>query len=318
LRGDGAVCGLSVCALGKCGGQELGFASDIELLFVYDADGDTSGPELISNAEYFERLVEVFRKTIRAKREGIFEIDLRLRPYGKAGGTAISLATFEKYFNPDGPAWPYERQALVKLRPIAGDLELGERIVAARDRVCYSGRRFEVTAMRGLREKQLLQLVLAGTFNAKLSPGGLVDCEYLVQGLQMTFGHLSPELRTTNTRAALRALESIGVLTEAERLQLRDAYRFLRRVIDALRMVRGDARDLAVPPVGSDEFEFLARRLGYRGAAEFNPELERHTLVVQEMSRLLDDLPALAARRTTVTDPQQVQDSEVHVPRGRR
>ncbi|MFO1092565.1 MAG: glutamine synthetase adenylyltransferase [Planctomycetaceae bacterium] len=90
LRGDGAVCGLSVCALGKCGGQELGFASDIELLFVYDADGDTSGPDLISNAEYFERLVEAFRKTIRAKREGIFEIDLRLRPYGKAGGTAIS------------------------------------------------------------------------------------------------------------------------------------------------------------------------------------------------------------------------------------
>jgi glutamate-ammonia-ligase adenylyltransferase len=150
--------------------------------------------------------------------------------------------------------------------------------------------------MRGMREKQLRQLVRAGTFNAKLSPGGLVDCEYLVQGLQITFGHLSPDLRTTNTRAALRALESLGILTADERLQLRDAYRFLRRVIDALRMVRGDARDLAVPVVGSDEFEFLARRLGYAGATDFNAELERHTSVVQEMSRLLDDLPGLAGR----------------------
>ena len=293
---DGAVCGVSVGALGKCGGRELGFASDIELMFVYAEDGETDGTEVISNAEFFQRLVEQFRKCIRAKREGIFEIDLRLRPYGKAGSLAVSLEAFEKYFGHDGPAWPYERQSLVKLRPIAGDPIVGERMTAVRNRICYSGRPFEVAAMRGLREKQLRQLVRAGEFNAKLSAGGLVDCEYLVQGLQITFGHLRPELHATNTRAALRALEAIGLLTSEERLRLRDAYRFLRRLIDALRMVRGDARDLTVPPTSSDEFLFLARRLEYPDAAQLRHDLERYTADVVEFSRLLDDLPALEQR----------------------
>lgn len=298
LSADGSPCRMSVCALGKFGGQELGFASDIELMFVYEQDGETAGPEVISNAEYFERLVEAFRKSIRAKREGVFEIDLRLRPYGKAGSLAVSIEAFEKYFRHEGPAWPYERQALVKLRPIAGDASLGDRIVAARDGICYAGRPFEVNAMRGMREKQWRQLVRTGEFNAKLSPGGLVDCEYLVQGLQMTFGHLSLELRSTNTRAALRGLETFGILTDEERLRLRDAYRFLRRVIDALRMVRGDARDLTVPPPDSDEFEFLARRLGYEETSQFRQEFELHTADVRELNRLLDDLPGLSMRQS--------------------
>jgi len=294
----GSPCPISVCALGKCGGQELGFASDIELMFVYEQDGETTGPKVITNAEFFERLVEAFRKSIRAKREGVFEIDLRLRPYGKAGSLAVSFEAFEKYFRHDGPAWPFERQALVKLRPIAGDAAFGARIVAARDGVCYSGAPFEVNAMRGMREKQWRQLIRTGEFNAKLSPGGLVDCEYLVQGLQITFGHLSFDLRSTNTRAALRALAAIGVLSEEERLRLRDAYRFLRRVIDALRMVRGDARDLTVPSPDSDEFEFLARRLGYEDIAQFRQELDLHTADVRELNRLLDDLPGLATRQS--------------------
>lgn len=293
---DASGCGISVCALGKCGGRELGFASDIELMFVYEHDGETTGPEVISNAKYCERLVELFRKSIRAKREGIFEVDLRLRPYGKAGSLAVSLEAFERYFGHDGPAWPYERQALVKLRPIAGDSAVGERVIAARDRICYSGRPFEVAAMRGLREKQLRQRVRAGTFNAKLSSGGLVDCEYLVQGLQITFGHLSPELRPTNTRAALRAIEAHGILTASERIRLRDAYRFLRRLIDALRMVRGDARDLTVPPANSDEFTFLARRLEYADSAKLQLDLDFYPADVIELGRLLDDLPELEQR----------------------
>ena len=288
----GANCRLSVCALGKCGGAELGFASDIELMFVYEADGQTTGPEIITNTEYFQKLVDLFVGCVHAKRKGIFEIDLRLRPYGKAGSPAVALETFEKYFGHDGPAWPYERQALVKLRPIAGDSDFSEAVVAARDRICYSGRPFDVNAMRGMREKQVRQLVRAGTFNAKLSPGGLVDCEYLVQGLQMTYGHKYPELRAPNTRAALRALEATGILPHEQRVRIRDAYRFLRRVIDALRMVRGDARDLTVPPEESEEFEFLARRLGFGDHVhELTARLRRHTETVEEMGKLLDELP---------------------------
>jgi glutamate-ammonia-ligase adenylyltransferase len=289
-NGATSTCRLAVCALGKCGGIELGYASDIELMFVYEADGRTSGPERITNAEYFQKLVDRFRLVIHAKRKGIFEIDLRLRPYGKAGSLAVSLETFEKYFGPEGAAWPYERQALVKLRCIAGDLDFGDTVVKVRDALIYSGRPFDVAAMRGMREKQNRQLVRAGTFNAKLSPGGLVDCEYLVQGLQITYGDRAPSLRATNTREAMKALERAKILTTAERLRLRDTYRFLRRLIDALRMVRGDARDLTVPPADSEEFEFLARRLGYRtDVAQLSRDLEEHVHNVIELSRLLEE-----------------------------
>ncbi len=287
----GGLSPLVVCALGKCGGRELGFASDIELMFIYEEDGQTSGKQPITTLEFYQHLVECFRKSIHAKRQGIFEVDLRLRPYGKAGSLAISVETLEKYFSLDGPAWPYERQALVKLRPIAGDAEFGQRLVNLRDQLVYTGQPFDVNAMRAMREKQIQQLVKAGTFNAKLSPGGLADCEYLVQGLQITYGHQHASLRTPNTREALKALESHGVISADDRIRLRDAYRFLRQVIDALRMVRGDARDLTVPPFDSEEYEFLTRRLGYQEQLrKFETDIGLHTSHVLELSKLLDSL----------------------------
>ena len=142
--------------------------------------------------------------------------------------------------------------------------------------------------LRQVPDRQLSQLVRPGTFNAKLSLGGLVDCEYLVQGLQMIHGAAHPSVRRTNTREAMKALETVGVLSSADRIRLRDAYRFLRRVIDALRMVRGDARDLTVPPTDSEEFEFLARRLNYpRHSSNLARDLEHHTAQVRDLTGLL-------------------------------
>lgn len=292
LLGARRPCRGAVLALGKCGGRELGFASDIELLFVYEDEGQTTGPEVISCSSYFQRLVESFTQTIRARHEGIFRIDLRLRPYGRAGSLAVSVGAFRLYFAEDGPAWPYERQALVKLRPLAGDDLLAREIVALRDRLLYTGRPFDPAPMRAMRERQIRQLVQGGTFNAKLSAGGLVDVEYLVQALQITGGHRLPALRTTGTRQALDALRQAGVLRPTEHEQLVAAYRFLRRLIDSLRMVRGDARDLTVPPVTSEEFEFLSRRLGYGGRpAALAADLELHSQRVQELSRRLLEAP---------------------------
>ena len=296
-RDDGSESRLAVCALGKFGGQELGYASDIELLFVYESEGHTSGPEVIANADYFSRLVDGVARTIQARQQGIFEIDLRLRPYGNAGAPAVSREAFERYYDPDGPAWPYERQALVKLRPVVGDPEFGATVVTIRDHCVYSGRPFDLPAMRGLRERQVRELVQAGEFNAKLSPGGVVDVEYFVQALQITHGAHNPRLRSPNTRAALRSLEAASVLPD--RRPLRDAYRFLRRLIDALRMVRGHAHDLAVPPAGTDQFEFLARRLGYGSdPAQLSLDLDGHTRIVREhMQRLETLLPGGSAQQ---------------------
>ncbi len=93
------------------------------------ADGKTTGPKVLSTSEYFEELIQSFVKSIQARQEGIFHIDLQLRPYGKAGSLAVSLEAFQRYFAPQGPAWAYERQALVRLRPITGDQALGRTSV---------------------------------------------------------------------------------------------------------------------------------------------------------------------------------------------
>lgn len=288
---DAAPCPVAICALGKFGGREMGFASDVELMFVYEDNGKTSGPEKITTAEYFEKLVAEFTQTIRARQKGIFQVDLRLRPYGKAGSLAVSLEAFESYFGRDGAAWPYERQALVKLRTVAGDKAFGIRIEEIRNALIYTGEPFDVVAMRAMREKQLRQLVAANTFNAKLSSGALVDCEYLVQGLQITHGHRDIALRTRSTRKAIVALHKLGVFDDDQFERLLDAYIFLRKLIDALRMVRGNARDLALPTVDSEEFQFLARRLGYgHDAGRLQTDVERHTEDVHDLNALLDEV----------------------------
>ena len=137
----GVAIPLSLCVLGKCGGYELGYASDIEVMFIYAGSGQTNGPRSITASEYFERLVVEFMRAIWARHEGIFEIDLDLRPYGKAGSLSVSMDSFRRYFAPGGPAWAYERQALVKLRPVAGDKNLGAQVEALRDAYVYDGGR---------------------------------------------------------------------------------------------------------------------------------------------------------------------------------
>lgn len=288
LLSDGKHAPYAVCALGKCGGRELGYASDIELMFVYDGEGKTSGRDSITVTEYYIKLVETILQTIRTRHEGIFQVDLRLRPYGKGGPLAVSLEAFRSYFALGGPAWPYERQALVKLRPISGDLAFGKLVSNLRDELIYSGDAFDSEAMRGMRERQLRQLVTPGRFNAKFSPGGLVDIEYLVQGLQMNHARQHPEIKAPNTRAALRAMRDVGLLSESHFQMLNSSCIFFRRLIDALRVVRGDAKDLSVPPPASEEFQFLSRRLGYEeDVSRLHQELQDHASRVLAINHAL-------------------------------
>jgi glutamate-ammonia-ligase adenylyltransferase len=285
---NGQLCPVSVCALGKCGGRELGFASDIELMFIFASNCKTEGPDVISTAEFYDKLVQRVNATIQAKQEGIFELDLRLRPYGQAGSMAVSLDSFRRYFAPGGDAWSYERQALVKLRPIAGDEAFGQQVVKLRDEFIYTGQPFDVAAMRAMRERQVRHLVTAGTIHAKFSPGGLVDVEYLVQGLQITHGHQDPDLRLTHTGKAMAMLVEAYILPTDDYALLHEAHVFLRRLINALRMVRGNAKDLTVPPADSEEFAFLARRLHYgSNLNQLQDDLTRHTTHVQEISQRL-------------------------------
>ena len=285
---DGRVCPAALFALGKCGGRELGFASDIELMLVYAGNGRTSGANILSTSDYFEELIHSFVRSIQARQEGIFHIDLQLRPYGKAGRLAVSLEAFQRYFAPQGPAWAYERQALVRLRPLTGDLGLGDKVCDLRDKFVYNGDPFNVTAMRAMRERQIRHLVTAGSFNAKYSPGGLVDLEYLVQGLQITYGSAKPSLRVTNIRMAMAALTDAGNLSLEQHTRLRKAHTFLRWLIDSLRVVRGNTRDVTIPPYDSEEFAFLAKRLRYGSDINrLQEELSRYPMDIQELNTQL-------------------------------
>jgi glutamate-ammonia-ligase adenylyltransferase len=274
LLADGRECPFCVCALGKFGGGELGFGSDLELIFVYGQQGRTSGPNVTVNSEYFGQLVQTFLRTLRARQQGIFEVDLRLRPFGKAGALASSLDGFATYYSNRGAAEQFERFALVRLRPVAGDPLLGEQIRQARDAFVYSGRSLDLANVLHLRQRQATELVPRGEVNAKYSSGGLVDLEYFVQFDQIIGGAADPALRVTHTLDAVRRLADAQLLRPELASDLVETYDFLRRLIDALRVVRGHAKDLTIPPAGSRELAYLARRLGFGSPGELRQAIE--------------------------------------------
>jgi [glutamine synthetase] adenylyltransferase / [glutamine synthetase]-adenylyl-L-tyrosine phosphorylase len=256
-------CAFSLFGLGKFGGREMGYASDLELLFVYEGQGRTTGPAIISNGEFFDQLVEEITRFIEARQGGIFQIDMRLRPHGSAGALASSLANIREYYRHGGNADPFERQALIKLRSVAGDSTLSRDVENHRDEFVYGGEPWDIERALHLRARQIRELVEAGRISVKYSPGGIIDVEYTAQYLQIIHGQQTPEVRTPSTLVALERLRSTRVLNEKEHRTLKDAYAFLRQLQDALRMVRGHSRDVLLPDEHADEFKFLARRLGY-------------------------------------------------------
>jgi [glutamine synthetase] adenylyltransferase / [glutamine synthetase]-adenylyl-L-tyrosine phosphorylase len=277
----------AILGLGKFGGAALGYASDIELMFVYNDNGRTDGDAPIDNSEFFNLLAKGVNLFIESKREGIFQVDLRLRPHGESGPLACSMETFCSYYGKDGQAHSYELLSLVRMRAIGGDYELGRQLERIRDDLVYFSVNIDITEIRNLREKQFREKNEPGKVNAKFSPGGLVDLEYGVQILQVIHGKDSFSLRTARIHEALTALSDAGVLSEADSLRLLSAYSFLRNLINGLRMLRGNARDLFLPAVDTNEFGHLARRMGYaRGgpldtAQKLYLDFETHTAMVR-------------------------------------
>jgi glutamate-ammonia-ligase adenylyltransferase len=255
LRPGGASPPYAIFGLGKFGGREMGYASDFELLFIHAN---------AQHAAFFESFARLVVDFIEARSHGIFHIDMRLRPYGNAGTWSNSFDQFAKYYSESGEASPFERQALIKLRWVAGDTDLGHRVEAHRDGFSYSKATWNWADAMELRRRQMLELVKPPQINVKYSAGGIIDVEYAVQYLQLINGAEHPEIRLPNTLDALAGLRRLQIVREADYSTLHNGYLFLRNLIDGLRIVRGDATDLVLPAETSDEFKSLARRLGYR------------------------------------------------------
>lgn len=271
-------CHFGLFAQGKLGGRELGYASDLELQMLYGNSGETVGTaNTISHAEFFSLLVQEIRILIVARKDGIFELDLRLRPHGDAGPLATTVDSWVAYYGEDGGALEFESQALLKLRPIAATPGFASRVMGARDALVFGERKIGIDKTLLLRAKQIELKANnntdgTGLINAKYAPGGLVEIEYAVQFLQLQHGRRISSLREANTEKALEVLLAEGILSPEEFEKLYHGYVFLRRLINALRMVHGHSRDLWVPAQSTPEFQTLAKRMGYLPTARFQPD----------------------------------------------
>ncbi len=252
----------AIAGLGKFGGKALGYASDIELLLLYRDAGETSGPKRISNAEFFGELVRSAASIIESKREGIYKVDLRLRPHGSGGPLAVSISRFVSYYRKEASS--LEKLALVRLRTVAGDEEFSSQVERLRDVVVYEGERIDVEELVRLRRIQAEKYAGGEHPNVKYGPGGLLDLEYCLQILQVLEGRTEPKLRTPYLHEVFGMLSERGSLDAESGSILEGAYFFLRRLINALRMLRGNALDLYLPARSSPEFLHLARRMGYQ------------------------------------------------------
>src|SRR5262249_24066530 len=152
------------------------------------------------------------------------------------GPLATSLDAFREYYRHGGQAAPFERQALIKLRWVAGDPTIGQAIETLRDAFVYSTEPFALETARQLRQRQRQELVVPGAVDVKYSQGGLIDIEYTVQYLQLRHGATIPTLRTPHTLAALQALSRANIISATVYQILHDGYIFLRHLIDALRL----------------------------------------------------------------------------------
>jgi glutamate-ammonia-ligase adenylyltransferase len=265
-RRDGQQARFVFLGLGKLGGIELNYSSDIDLIALYESDGETDGPRRISNHEYFDRLTRHATKLLTEPTAlGIgYRVDLRLRPEGSRGPVAISLDSAMHYYDVMGRTW--ERQAFVKARPVAGDLDLGHEFLKRLEPWIYRRylSRADITGIKALKRRieQRARREEGDTRNVKTGHGGIRDIEFVIQFLQLLHGGDLVEVRTGNTLDAIAALERVGCLTTQERSILEENYSLLRKIEHRLQILF----DLQTHTLPSDEDELrkLAIRMGYR------------------------------------------------------
>lgn len=300
----------AVIGMGKLGGHELNYSSDVDLIYLYEShDGETRAPKGgraaipagvgISNEEYFEILArELTRVLIEPTREGyVFRVDLRLRAEGSVGQLARSLEEYQKYYTARGQVW--ERLALLKASPVAGSHEVGQAFLKrVKPFVLGIGEKMDrdkalmiVQDVRTVKDMIDAKVTDRGHArrNVKLGTGGIREIEFFVQTIQVLAGRKVPALLDRSTLGSLNRLARKKLLSIKERDALSDAYLFLRDVEHKLQMVH-DLQTHALPESGV-ELERCAIRMGYgtenrKQAAElFHVAHQRHTEMVHRTFR---------------------------------
>ena len=308
---------LWIIGMGKLGARELNVSSDIDLIYVYDQDGETTGVEhgrgRISNQEYFAKAVKHIYSLVGETTEDgfVFRVDLALRPNGNSGPPAVSLGALEEYFQVQGREW--ERFAWLKSRVVAPRSVIQSRSAQALRSVVlpFVFRRYldygVFEALRVLHQqiRDHAARRSAGhperANDVKLSRGGIREIEFIVQLLQVVRGGQFPELRTRPTLDALQRLRRAGLMTPDAVQALSEAYIFLRRVEHRIQYL--DDQQTHILPVHDADLEWIAHTLGLAGTSAFLNALDTHReRVALEFEQLLGT-PNAADCKTCETDP---------------
>ena len=278
VSGAGIVRGGSFCvvAMGRLGGREMTSASDLDLIFIYDAPEQTessSGPRHLPVMVYYAKLAQrlIAALTVQTAEGGLFEVDMRLRPTGNKGPAAVSLQSFARYHADD--AWTWERLALTRARAIAGPEQLrqrtGEIIGASLTRRADPARLAQ--DVREMRGKLQTQYPAHGPWDLKFARGGLVDIEFITEFLQLRHAHEEPEILEPNTIAALERLGGAGYLSKPDAQTLIETARLQLDLLQILRIAVSGTFDpagatpamksLLVRAAGAADFAALEKRL---------------------------------------------------------
>ncbi len=277
VQGRIARSGFSVMSLGKLGGNELNYSSDIDLIFLYSHDGETAGgserESVITNKEYFVRLAHGITRTITQTTPYglVFRVDLRLRPEGEQGDLAISLKSALEYYEHRARNW--ELQMLIKARHSAGDAALTREFLRGVEPYIYgSSTDFEaIESVLWTREKMSTRLreSRGAAIDVKRHRGGIRDIEFLSQCLQRLHGGRDPWVRSGGTLLALRKLNDKGWLSDRDYAALTSSYEFLRRVEHCIQLELGQQTHRL--PTHSEALERLARRVAIETGSDAQP-----------------------------------------------
>ena len=267
---------LVVLGLGKLGGQELNFSSDIDLIFAYPEDGETQGARRLSNHEFFIRLGQSLINALNENTADgfVFRVDMRLRPNGASGPLALSFAAMEYYYQTHGRDW--ERYAFIKARAIAGDREAGAELLKTLKPFVYRkyldyGTIESIRSMKGMIEREMARKGMHG--NIKLGRGGIREIEFLAQTQQLIRGGREPQLQDRRLLSVLPRLVAAGHLNPETGTALTQAYIFLRNVEHRLQMA-ADQQTQSLPADATSQMQ-LAFASGFADLKTFADELER-------------------------------------------
>jgi glutamine synthetase adenylyltransferase len=276
ISGDKAPCAGVVIALGKLGARELNISSDVDLLCLYERD--EAGK--ISSHEFFTKVVSIMTKILSAVTEDGFayRVDHDLRPEGPKGPLVNSLDAAERYYETFGADW--ERQALIRARPVAGDLELGDQFISTVMPFVYR-RSLSLSDLTHLREmkKRMEASSKSSLYNIKLGRGGIRELEFLVQAFQQVYGGHFKSIRVQNTFDAIGELEKNHLIHPHGAERLRDSYAFLRRLENMIQ-IANDTQTHTLP-ASTREIAKLSRRMGTD--KNLTTEWRRHTRLVNKL-----------------------------------